>query len=335
MNYEMDDDNIVVSICCITYNQIKYIRNALDSFLMQELQGSFEIIVHDDASTDGTAEVIKEYIDKYPGIVKGILQKQNQFAKGNRRILLNELVPRAKGKYIAVCEGDDFWTDKFKLYKQLNSLKKDSYCVASTHRVQIVQEDGKLIGRTIPSFIIESGIIKSDDYIKMVFNEDRHLFHTSSVLFRRETASKIIGSLPEFMKNTEAGDRALFLYLATQGDIVYINEDMSCYRIMSEGSWSQQMSSSQKKTYEHNVVMIEMAEKFNLYTNQKYEKEIYKYISLYKFNVSMYMLDGKELKKERYEKLYAKLTYKQKFYFTLCSYFPVIGKIYRKIKKFQ
>lgn len=328
----MEDGNIVVSICCITYNQIKYIRNALDSFLIQELTESFEIIIHDDASTDGTAEIIQEYIDKYPGIVRGVLQKENQFSKGNRRILLNELVPRARGKYIAVCEGDDFWTDKFKLYKQLDSLKRYSNCVVSTHRVQIAQEDGKMIGKTIPSFTIESGVIKSDDYIKKVFNEDRHLFHTSSVLFHIETVWKIIGSLPQFMRNTEAGDRALFLYLATQGDIAYINEDMSCYRIMSEGSWSQQMSSSQQKTYEHNIGMVDLAEKFNLYTNQKYEKEIYKYISLYKFNICLYTLDGKEMKKKRYKKIYDQLTDKQKFYFALCSYFPAIGKIYRKIK---
>ena len=110
----------VVSIQCMTFNHEAYISEALESFLMQETDFPFEVIVHDDASTDDTARIIREYEKKYPHIIKPLYETENQYRKGNLRKIIE---PYLRGKYIAVCEGDDWWTDRRKLQKQVDFLE--------------------------------------------------------------------------------------------------------------------------------------------------------------------------------------------------------------------
>ena len=113
----------LVTIRCITYNHEPYIRQCLDGFIMQKTNFRFEAIVHDDASTDGTADIIREYAEKYPEIIKPILQNENQYSKrdGSIRRILNE---NTHGKYVALCEGDDYWIDPLKLQKQVDFMEK-------------------------------------------------------------------------------------------------------------------------------------------------------------------------------------------------------------------
>jgi len=113
----------IVSVACITYNHAKYIREAIESFLMQKTNFSYEILIHDDASTDGTDQIIKEYELKYPNLIFPTYQSENQFSKGVRRILATFVFPKCRGKYIALCEGDDYWTDPLKLQKQCEYLE--------------------------------------------------------------------------------------------------------------------------------------------------------------------------------------------------------------------
>jgi len=101
----------LVSICCLTYNHAPYIRDAIEGFLMQKTNFPVEILIHDDASTDGTADIIREYETRYPDIIKPIYQTENQYSKGVK-ISWEYQFSRARGKYIALCEGDDYWTDK-------------------------------------------------------------------------------------------------------------------------------------------------------------------------------------------------------------------------------
>ena len=109
----MNQSNIepLVSICCLTYNHAPYIRDAIEGFLMQKTNFPVEILIHDDASTDGTADIIREYETRYPDIIKPIYQTENQYSKGVK-ISREYQFSRARGKYIALCEGDDYWTDK-------------------------------------------------------------------------------------------------------------------------------------------------------------------------------------------------------------------------------
>lgn len=115
----------LVSVCCITYNHESYIAQALDGFLMQRTSFPFEVLIHDDASTDNTADIIREYEKKFPKIIKPIYQKENQYSQGKRDISATWNFPRAKGKYIAMCEGDDYWIDENKLQMQVDFLENN------------------------------------------------------------------------------------------------------------------------------------------------------------------------------------------------------------------
>ncbi len=119
----MEDKEPLVSICCITYNHEDFIRDAIEGFLMQKTSFPIEIIIHDDASTDNTANIIEEYANKYPDLFVTILQSENQWSKGGGSIYARFVYPRARGKYIALCEGDDYWTDPLKLQKQVDFWK--------------------------------------------------------------------------------------------------------------------------------------------------------------------------------------------------------------------
>ena len=117
-----DTRPLMVSIWCITYNHEPYIRQCLEGFVMQKTNFRFEAIVHDDASTDGTAAIVREYAEKYPDIIKPIFEIENQYSKGDGSLdrIMEEV---CTGKYVAFCEGDDYWIDPLKLQKQVDYLE--------------------------------------------------------------------------------------------------------------------------------------------------------------------------------------------------------------------
>lgn len=131
----------LVSISCITFNHAGYIRDALEGFLMQKTSFPFEILINDDASTDGTADIIHEYENRYPDLIFPIYQAENQFSKGLRGLSSRFNVPRARGKYIAICEGDDYWIDPLKLQKQVDFLEANPEYNMCWTRFKILEED--------------------------------------------------------------------------------------------------------------------------------------------------------------------------------------------------
>ena len=137
--------SLMVTIRCLTYNHEQYIRQCLDGFVMQKTNFRFEAIVHDDASTDGTVEIIREYAEKYPDIIKPIFETENQYSKRDGSIgrIMNE---HTHGKYIAICEGDDYWTDPYKLQKQVDFLESHPDYVMCSHRHNdYIQETGEML----------------------------------------------------------------------------------------------------------------------------------------------------------------------------------------------
>lgn len=134
-----DNNELMVTIRCMTYNHEPYIRQCLEGFVMQKTNFRFEAIVHDDASTDGTAAIIREYAEKYPDIIKPIYETENQYSKhdGSLRRIMDEA---CKGKYIAYCEGDDYWIDPLKLQKQVDFLEKHPEVSYSCHRFQVLKQ---------------------------------------------------------------------------------------------------------------------------------------------------------------------------------------------------
>ena len=145
-SWKSSSDEPLLTVRCITFNHEPYIRDALNGFLSQRTDFPFQIVIHDDASTDGTQEVLKEYAASYPNVITLVLQKENLWSRG---ISLNPyLSPLVQGKYIALCEGDDFWTDPAKLQKQVDFLEVNPDFVVSGHDAFIVDEKGEIISNS-------------------------------------------------------------------------------------------------------------------------------------------------------------------------------------------
>ncbi|WP_150468057.1 glycosyltransferase family 2 protein [Francisella sp. SYW-9] len=211
----------LVSVCCAAYNHEAYINKAIDSFLMQKTDFPFEIIISDDCSTDNTAKIISEYQAKYPNIIKSIFQTENQFCKGVTPFI-DILIPESKGKYIATCESDDYWTDSHKLQKQVDFLEQNPNfmgCVHNTRYLENNLETDKLVIESVKEEYTFIDII--DNYI-----------HTSSHVFRYDCEFK--EQLDKYL-NLYCGDRYLLLVFSKFGPIKCINEVMSVYRIHDSG----------------------------------------------------------------------------------------------------
>ena len=143
-----DDSRPLVSISCITFNHEPFIRDCLDSFLTQETDFPVEVLIHDDASTDQTPSVIREYEARYPHIIKPIYQVQNQYSQG-KKPNLDFNFPRAKGKYIATCEGDDYWTDPSKLQLQVDFLDNNPDFVMCFHDAKATDRTGNVLAESL------------------------------------------------------------------------------------------------------------------------------------------------------------------------------------------
>ena len=134
------DELPLVSICCITYNHAPFIKKCLEGFLMQETSFPVEILIHDDASVDGTDEIIKEYADKYPDLIFPLYETENQYSQGKHNEIDFYNYRRARGKYIAYCEGDDYWTDPLKLQKQVDFMESHPDYSVCFHRCKYYDE---------------------------------------------------------------------------------------------------------------------------------------------------------------------------------------------------
>ena len=219
-----DKSQLVLTVLCTSYNQVDYIRECLEGIVMQKCSYKWEAIVHDDASTDGTQDVIREYAVKFPNIIKPILQTENQFSKKDgslRRILLEA----CKGKYIANLEGDDYWTDPLKLQKQLDYLESHPECgLVRTDFNRYYQETGKL----------EKGMFKSMEGITDTFQDyllNARFAGPCTWVYRAEydIERKLLPTNKYFN-----GDLTLLLEVARLSSITCLKDNTAVYRILDK-----------------------------------------------------------------------------------------------------
>lgn len=256
----------VVSICCITYNHEKYISDAIESFLMQETSFPFEIIIHDDASTDNTANIIRKYQKRYPKVIKPIYQTENQYSQGQSPIT-NFVIPRTKGEYIATCEGDDYWIDTKKLEKQVEFLENNKKYIMCFHAVKVVDTNKKFTGRYL-------GLLgKGSKKVNIKESAKGGIVHVSSRVIRSNYYKK---SRPKWMRNAIHGDYAAALNITAQGGVFYIDETMSAYRTGVENSMMTNIKNNYSKendiSYQSNrIETLNMADE---YYDYKYHEDI-------------------------------------------------------------
>jgi glycosyltransferase involved in cell wall biosynthesis len=213
----------LVSINVVTYNHEKYIEQCLDSILNQKTDFKFEIILGEDDSTDNTRAICKEYAHQYPNKIRLFLRSRKDviYINGNPtgRFNFMENLKAAKGKYIALCEGDDYWTDPLKLQKQVDVLESHSSYSGSFHdTLTINQSEEKPIFK--PWRVYDKNIFNLEDTISSVA-----LFHTSSFVFRKSFLE-----IPEWFTKVQSADMALFSIISNKGPLYRIDESMSVYR---------------------------------------------------------------------------------------------------------
>lgn len=224
----MSEKKIQVSIVCTTYNQRKYIRKALDSFMMQKTDFPFEILVHDDCSTDGTTEILREYEKRYPTLIRALYEEENQYSKYGLGCMKSICYPKAWGKYIAPCEGDDYFTDEKKLQIQYDYMESHPEISMCACQGIVVSPDGEeIVGAIRPAQ--EDGILTPQETIL----GGGMFLATNSLFFRKEL----------FMYEMEYEKVISFDYTmqikgAMCGGIYYFDRPMAAYRRNAEGSWS-------------------------------------------------------------------------------------------------
>ncbi|MEC3880162.1 glycosyltransferase family 2 protein [Parapedobacter sp. 10938] len=228
----------LVSISCATYNHGRFIRQCLDGFLIQKVNFPIEILVHDDASVDGTAEIIKEYANKYPQVIKPLCQTENQFSRGIN-VTLTYNFSRAEGKYIALCEGDDYWTDSYKLQRQVDFLENNpEFSLACGGFIKRIVNSGEEYIDVIDDYKLFP--IRRDGGFEFSLNDlhKKWLTKTLTVIFRKDFLNT-----DDLFRFKYLRDTHLFHQLIKKGKGFYFTEPFGVYHVHQGGIHSTKIGS--------------------------------------------------------------------------------------------
>ncbi len=249
----------LVSVFCMTYNQENTVAQAIEGVLRQETDFAVELIVHDDASTDQTAAIIRDYMARYPQRVRAIFQTQNQYKNAN--LWQRFLLPASHGAYIAICEGDDYWTDPEKLRRQVAHMRTHPDCALCFHAVDQLCADGavtpfrplKATGDVSPHMLVRRGGL---------------FCPTASLLFRRD----VMMTWPTFRQNADVYDYPAQLLAATMGAVHYIDRVMATYRLGIGHSWTAQQACDVDLAHIENETR--WLRQFDAYTAGRFQQDV-------------------------------------------------------------
>lgn len=273
-----------VTIYCLTYNHAEYIRDALEGFLNQKTKYSFNVFIYDDASTDGTSDILREYQNRYPDIFNIYISETNLHNSEMRPVVMNMLFQKyIQGKYVAWCEGDDYWIDSNKLQLQIDYMESHSECCMTAHGSIWIDYQAHEERNFMP-FDEERDLTDEEIILQPTGN-----LSTASLVMRREIFLR-----DDKYPKCDVGDRPLQLYALCHGKIHFFNRIMSVYRYMHNGSWSLRTKSSFKHIMTHNFNMIKFFDEYNQYTCMRYEDNIRKITMCYLYNGIFANLDMNE-----------------------------------------
>lgn len=302
----------------MAYNHEKYIRSALDGFINQKTDFDYEVIVHDDASTDGTADIIREYAEKHPDLIKPIYQTENQYSK-RRNIYGEILLPAASGAYIAICEGDDYWTDEQKLQLQADFLDQNpnhSACVHNSWKMEM------MTGQQHVMYGEEDRDLRISDVIR----GGSCCYQTASLMCRREA----FYDRPPFAQ--VFFDYSFSIHLSLLGPIRYLGRLMSVYRVGTESSWTAANRKDMRKNAVFHRYVSQMLEQVNEYTNYAHREQIEDLIFYNNYKALFFEENYSEMRKPEYRTLYRQEKRTNRVKMRLKQYFAPLYHLYRKLK---
>lgn len=320
--WQGDPEHPIVTVKMLAYNHEKFIEQAIDSVLCQETDFPFEVVIHDDFSTDSTADIIRRYEEKYPGIIHPIYRSENHYSKrdGTIPVMIDE---KTRGTYLALCEGDDFWTDPSKLQRQRDAFKAHPDLSICFHSVEErYAADMETLYAVLPNpkaRLATEGIITLQRYL----DYRGYPFQTSCYMFRTDLYREYLYNKPEFAKSINIGDRPLCMFMLSKGDGYFIKRTMSCYRRFAPGSWSALTHNSLEKKKAYVKSKVTMMERFSEYVGPSVDCHLMDY----RFQHHLLNEDFRELCKPEYRKRLNGLSFLKRTYVRVCGTFPFVSKI--------
>ena len=277
--YNCKCEKPIVSIISLVYNHEQYLETMIKSLVSQKTDFEFEIIFHDDASTDNSLKILLDYQKKYPEIITVISEDTNMYFDPNIRIVRDIILPKARGKYIAFCEGDDFWCSLNKLQAQVNFLENNSGYSGCVHPSYVVDDNGDKTGEIIFLSKTEYDIEKLDSYLRFPQTTSYMCLNPNGVKFGKIQAIDFI----------YGWDKNFAIYMIRLGKVHFLPEIMSCYRhITTKGT------SSEARENLHNLTLDKIKAEMDLYKQlcsyQMLEEDPYYYSDPYCNNITMYSL---------------------------------------------
>ncbi|QNL20590.1 glycosyltransferase family 2 protein [Hyphobacterium sp. CCMP332] len=253
----------LLSICTVAYNHENYINDCLKGLLNQKTNFKYEILVHDDASTDSTQSIIKECESKNRGKIRAIYQSDNQWIRKNINPLSQFLIPKAKGKYLALCEGDDFWIDDNKLQKQVDFLESNPDFNICGHVTGVIIEDNiEYNSEKRPNSKYVGRKLYQKDIVKMM-TKVGPTFHTSSFVFRKSALTD-----KNLISKSTVGDYVILLNMTNYGFAYVLPDEMSVYRKTIQGF----SHKNENDSFKHSRNKVKFFSSMNQYTSGKYKE---------------------------------------------------------------
>lgn len=258
-----------VSVCVTTYNHAPYLRDALNSILNQKTNFGFEVLVHDDASVDGSRQIVEEYAARYPNIIKPIVQDVNQYSQ-KRYPSLYFNYPRARLPFMAICEGDDYWLDPYKLQKQVDGLIANPDVDLSFHPAFLVDHsDPQRPVRIYGDYDIRDTRVP---FVK-VLHRTRGWIPTASCVIRKQAKERFLSFMLAGASYLTVGDIFLQFFGSLSGGALFFAEPMSVYRYRTEQSWTKKTQLDPLFKATHEVAMIRSYGDLNRITESAYHDD--------------------------------------------------------------
>ncbi len=289
------NQEICVSIICNVYNHGAYLRDALEGFVSQKTNFKYEILIHDDASTDQSAEIIREFEEKYPDLVKPIYQSVNQYSQ-NVSITRMIQLPRVRGRYIAMCEGDDYWTDPQKLQKQFDFMEANpEYSLCATSIAWLDVRTGKIRNKCTT---VQDRDVSMEE---IILETNGRVFQYATIFSKAD----VFITQPAWATIFSVGDTPLEMYAALCGKIRMLADVTAVYRNHADGSWTARIDRNPQYKIASFQHMINGFTAFNDATDGCYDAVVSKRIRQLKYKIGRLSRDWDMLRSEELRDVYA------------------------------
>lgn len=313
-----------ITVVVMTYNQRDYIKQALESILSQTIKVNFDILIHDDCSDDGTYQILLDFQNKYPKKIKIIRQESRKFLiDGFNMMICKYVTPQIDSKYVAYCDGDDYWCDTSKLQKQYEFMESHPNYSMCFHNAYQLRPNNDMSSRW---FIKDEGDIGLEDLI----NENPGIPIATSSLFVK---SEVFKNFSDWRKAYSVEDLPLYMTAALDGKIYRLKEIMCVYRQFSNGSWSSQNKDNLERLISHQKNLINSAKLFDEQTNNSYHELVTNHISGCEFRIAMFNRDFKTIFSKKNKKFVIRLKRKERLSLKLQYRMPYLYNLMHKKKR--